>query len=43
MIVTLLIEMAMDHKPSHREMTSTLISDLYLKVITQRDLGKGMF
>jgi len=41
MIVTLLIEMAMDHKPSHREMTSTLISDLYLKVITQRDLGKA--
>jgi len=42
MIITILIELAMDHKPSHREMASCLISDLYQKVISQRDLGKGM-
>ena len=41
MIVAICIELAMDHKPSHRELTSVLISDLYLKVISQRDIGKG--
>jgi programmed cell death protein 4 len=41
MIVSFLIELAMDHKPSHREMSSALISDLYQKVISQRDIGKG--
>ena len=41
MIVAILIELAMDHKPSHREMSSSLISELYQKVISQRDIGKG--
>ena len=41
MVVSILIELAMDHKPSHREMASVLISELYLKVISQRDIGKG--
>ena len=41
MIVTILIELALDHKPSHREMASCLISDLYTKVVSQRDIGKG--
>ncbi len=41
MVVTVLIELAMDHKPSHRELSSVLISDLYQKVISQRDIGKG--
>lgn len=41
MIVSILIELAMDHKPSHREMSSALISDLYQKVISQRDIGKA--
>lgn len=41
MIVSILIELAMDHKPSHRELASILISDLYQKVISQRDIGKG--
>ena len=41
MIVAILVELAMDHKPSHRELASTLISDLYQKVISQRDIGKG--
>merc|ERR1719315_955552 len=35
------MELALDHKPSHREMTSRLISELYLKVISQRDIGKA--
>ena len=34
MVPALAIELALDHKPSHREMTSRLISVLYLKVIT---------
>ena len=41
MVVTIAIELAMDHKPSHRELASVLISDLYQKVISQRDIGKG--
>jgi len=41
MIAYLAIELSMDHKPSHREMTSQLISDLYQKVISQRDIGKA--
>jgi len=41
MIPALAIELSMDHKPSHREMTSQLISELYLKVISQRDIGKA--
>ena len=43
MVVMIAIELALDHKPSHREMTSSLISELYLKVISQRDIGKGIF
>jgi len=42
MVVTITVELAMDHKPSHRELGSVLISDLYQKVISQRDIGKGM-
>jgi len=41
MVASLAIELAMDHKPSHREMTSRLLSELYLKVISQRDIGKA--
>jgi len=41
MIPYLAIELSMDHKPSHREMTSQLVSDLYQKVISQRDIGKA--
>jgi len=41
LIPALSIELAMDHKPSHREMVSRLISVLYLKVISQRDIGKA--
>ena len=41
MTVSILIELAMDHKPSHREMASALIPDLYQKVISQQDIGLG--
>ena len=34
MVPALAIELALDHKPSHREMTSRLISVLYLKVLS---------
>ena len=41
MVAAIAMELAMDHKPSHREMTSRLIGVLYLKVISQRDIGKA--
>lgn len=41
MVAALAMELSMDHKPSHREMTSQLISELYQKVISQRDIGKA--
>lgn len=35
------IEISMDHKPSHREMTSVLISDLFGHVINEIDITKA--
>lgn len=40
-MVQLAIEIAMDHKPSHREMTSVLISDLFPHVIKEEDITKA--
>lgn len=40
-LVEQLIEIAMDHKPSHREMTSVLISDLFPHVINETDISKA--
>lgn len=40
-LVEQLIEIAMDHKPSHREMTSVLISDLFPHVINESDISKA--
>ncbi|XP_014255101.1 programmed cell death protein 4 isoform X2 [Cimex lectularius] len=39
MIPQLAIEIAFDHKPSHREMTSVLVSDLYGRIVKQRDIA----
>ncbi|GLG97183.1 Programmed cell death protein 4 [Gryllus bimaculatus] len=41
MIPMLAVEIALEHKPSHREMTSVLISDLYGRVVLQRDIAKA--
>lgn len=35
------IELAMDHKPSNREMTSVLLSDLYQHFLTERDMERA--
>ncbi|KAJ8920423.1 hypothetical protein NQ315_005289 [Exocentrus adspersus] len=40
-LVEQLIEIAMDHKPSHREMTSVLISDLFPHVVNENDISKA--
>lgn len=40
-LVEQLIEIAMDHKPSHREMTSVLISDLFPHTIKENDISKA--
>lgn len=37
-----IVEIAMEHKQSHREMASVLISDLYGKVITSKDISSGL-
>lgn len=41
LVIKKAIEMAMEHKNSHREMTSVLISDLYGRILTARDFEKG--
>lgn len=41
MIPMLTVEIALEHKPSHREMTSVLISDLYGRIVSQRDIAKA--
>lgn len=40
-VTSVIVEIALDHKDSQREMTSVLISDLYGRVITGRDIEKG--
>lgn len=40
-VIRLAVEMAMDHKPSHREMTSMLISDMYAHVVSESDIAKA--
>lgn len=40
-VAVLAIELAMDHKPSNREMTSILLSDLYERFLSERDIEKG--
>lgn len=40
-VPVLAIELAMDHKPSNREMTSILLSDLYERFLSERDIEKG--
>ena len=39
--VEILIEMAMDHRPSHRELASVLISDLFGLVLSESDIEKA--
>ena len=42
-VVVAMVELAMDHKASHREMTSVLLSDLYQECLTQTDICRGEF
>lgn len=39
--VTYSVQIALDHKDSQREMVSVLISDLYGRVVTPKDIAKG--
>lgn len=41
LVTSVAVEIAMDHKDSQREMISVLISDLYGRVITPKDIIKG--
>lgn len=43
MVVYVAIEVAMDHKHSQCEMTSVLISDLYGRIITSKDIANGTY
>ncbi|XP_055376372.1 programmed cell death protein 4 [Condylostylus longicornis] len=40
-VTSVAVEISLDHKDSQREMTSLLISDLYGRVITGKDIVKG--
>jgi len=40
-VIVIAVEAAMDHKPSHREMTSVLISDLAEEMVSSEDIAKG--
>ncbi|XP_032789949.1 programmed cell death protein 4 [Daphnia magna] len=42
LIAVVAIELAMDHKPSNREMTSVLLSDLYQHYLTEREMEKAL-
>lgn len=41
LVTTYSVQIALDHKDSQREMVSVLISDLYGRVVTSRDIAKG--
>lgn len=41
LVTTYAVQIALDHKDSQREMISVLISDLYGRVVTSRDIAKG--
>lgn len=43
LVTTYAVQIALDHKYSQREMISVLISDLYGRVVTSRDIVKGEF
>ena len=40
-LVEFLVSKALDHKDHHRELTSVLISDLYGKVLSSKDMMEG--
>lgn len=41
LVTTYSVQIALDHKDCQREMISVLISDLYARVVTSRDIAKG--
>lgn len=42
LIAVVAVELAMDHKPSNREMTSVLLSDLYQRHLTEREIERAL-
>lgn len=40
-VTSIAVQIGLDHKASQREMISVLISDLYGRVVTAKDIGKG--
>lgn len=41
LVVVTAVEVALDHKPSNREMTSVLLADLYNHTLSEEDYSKG--
>ena len=41
LIVEQAVNLALDHKATHREMTSVLISDMYSKTLSAEEIRKG--
>lgn len=42
LVLVTAVELAMDHKPSHREMTSVLLADLYGHLLFEPHYTKGI-
>lgn len=42
-VITYSVQISLDHKDTQRELISVLISDLYGRVVTSRDISKGEF
>lgn len=40
-IVAMAVSLAMERKPSQREMTSVLLSDMYGNILSQEDIAAG--
>ena len=43
LVIVTCVELAMDHKPSHREMTSVLLADLYGHLLYEQDYTAGQW
>jgi hypothetical protein len=40
-VIVILIEMALDHKASHRELSSEFLAEAYNRIFTPKDYTKG--
>jgi hypothetical protein len=41
-VIALIIELAMEHKASHRELASELLAEVYHRICSPKDYAAGM-